>query len=502
VSIANAPDSILNPVLSQYDKHFGARITQKSERLFVDDFLFPLLGKQLEQIIPQHPFLDSTGRSRRIDFAYVGDGVKLALEVNGETYHAEGVIPNAFETTMPWRATVLAACLLLACVASAGTRYKVLHDFGAGNDGRYPAGGLVMGGDGNLYGATGGVPAGCNGQGTRTLFRLKWSGKKWRQSILYCFAGEYIDGIPNSGLIVDGSGDLFGTADSGPGGLGDIFELMPGGEGWDFNIIYPRNGGCCLVPDKAGDIYGSAGMGKYNHGAIGELTPGSDGWTYTDLYDFCPPPRYCKDGLQPESALAWDTQGNLYGTMLEGGNNRCSGGCGVAFQMTPNGDGTWTYHVIHYFGSFKNDGTLPVAGLVLDAAGNAYGATWGGGPNNCGIVYELQPAGRRWKEKVLYNFPGLWGSGGCGVVDTLALDPAGNLYGMTLGGDKRCGPCGLIFKLSPQKSGKWKYSALHIFHGPEGAGPYGVILDSKGNIFGTTFQGGKYDFGVAFEITP
>ena len=73
---------------------------------------------------------------------------------------------------------------------------------------------------------------------------------------------------------------------------------------------------------------------------------------------------------------------------------------------------------------------------------------------------------------------------------------------MAQGGDKKCGPCGVIFKLAPQKSGKWKYSVLHTFHGPEGANPYGVILDNKGNIFGTTEDGGKYNMGVAFEITP
>src|ERR1022692_3349848 len=92
--MANDPISILNPILSQYYETYGSRITQESEKLFVDEFLFPLLGKNLQKIIPQHPFLDSTGRSRRIDFAYVDDGAKLAMEVNGETYHAEGVIGN------------------------------------------------------------------------------------------------------------------------------------------------------------------------------------------------------------------------------------------------------------------------------------------------------------------------------------------------------------------------------------------------------------------------
>src|SRR6266851_2569310 len=81
-------------VLKQFFEKHGPKITQDSERLFINDFLFPLLGNSLLQIVPQHPFLDSTGRSRRIDFAYVSDGIRIAMEVNGETYHAEGIIPN------------------------------------------------------------------------------------------------------------------------------------------------------------------------------------------------------------------------------------------------------------------------------------------------------------------------------------------------------------------------------------------------------------------------
>lgn len=76
-----------------YDQH-GHKVTQESERLFVDEFLYPMIGGKIEHIIPQHPFLDRTGRSRRIDFAYHGERAKIALEVNGETYHAEGIIPN------------------------------------------------------------------------------------------------------------------------------------------------------------------------------------------------------------------------------------------------------------------------------------------------------------------------------------------------------------------------------------------------------------------------
>ena len=80
--------------IDEYYEQFGTRITQESERLFVDEFLYPLLGVNIGSIEPQYPFIDSTGRSRRIDFACNGSKGRLALEVNGETYHAEGIIPN------------------------------------------------------------------------------------------------------------------------------------------------------------------------------------------------------------------------------------------------------------------------------------------------------------------------------------------------------------------------------------------------------------------------
>jgi len=395
-------------------------------------------------------------------------------------------------------ATALVFAFTLSGLAA--TKYKVLHNFGAGSDGQYPAGGVTPDSRGNLYGATTGGDTGCKGEGSGgTLFRLAPSGDRWREKILYCFAGQYIDGFPDSGLTVDGSGDLFGTAAGGPGGLGDVFELTPSGGGWNFSTIYAYHGGCCLVLDQAGNLYGGIGQGKYHAGAIGELSPGSNGWIYTDLYDFCPPPRYCGSGELPYAPLSWDLHGNLYGTTLEGGEGE---GYGVVFRMTPNGDGTWNYRVIHYFGIRQNDGILPYAGLVLDAAGNAYGATSAGGVNNTGVVFELSPSpGGHWKETILYDFPHCVPDG-CAPVFTLTLDQDGNLYGSAQGGDTKCGPCGVVFKLAPQKNGKWEYSVVHTFHGSDGAGPYGVILDSKGNIFGTTGGGGKYNMGVAFELTP
>ncbi len=80
--------------LEEYRAHFGSKISQESERLFVDEFLYPLLGSKIEHVIPQYPFIDRTGKSRRIDFVCRVGKQPIALEVNGETYHAEGIIPD------------------------------------------------------------------------------------------------------------------------------------------------------------------------------------------------------------------------------------------------------------------------------------------------------------------------------------------------------------------------------------------------------------------------
>lgn len=97
-SIANFGNLLENETsvtLEHYLEVYKSRITQESELLFVRDFLYPILGKEkIKFVIPQYPFIDSEGRSRRIDFGIIFNNKRIALEVNGETYHAEGIIPN------------------------------------------------------------------------------------------------------------------------------------------------------------------------------------------------------------------------------------------------------------------------------------------------------------------------------------------------------------------------------------------------------------------------
>ena len=340
--------------------------------------------------------------------------------------------------------------------AWAGPKYKILHAFGEGKDGSGVWGSLVFDADDNAYGTT--INGGTYNFGTVFEMTPHPDGH-WTEAILHDFDGGDVGSMPVDTLAIDGAGNLYGMTTTSVSGGGWVFEL----------------------------------------------SPGSDGWTYTDLYNFCPPPG-CYDGSEPVAPLSWDVHGNLYGTTLFGGNEppKCLGsaGCGVAFQMTPNGDGTWTYNVLWRFAATKTDGYYPYAGLTVDASGTAYGATWGGGKYGNGTFFKLTPTkSGLWTETILYQFPSC--ANGCGPSYTLVPDKAGNLYGSGAGGSTACGyGCGVVFKFTPQQNGTWKYSVVHGFNGTDGAFPYGVVLDEKGNIFGATMQGGKHNMGVAFEITP
>jgi hypothetical protein len=417
--------------------------------------------------------------------------------------------------SLPLATAVALALTLASPTLSAGQyNYKVLHAFTGGSDGGGPASGFTLDTHGNPYGMTyeGGNDNDCPyQQGCGVIFGLSPNTQgKWKESVLLNLTKDTGGGWYYTNLLFDFAGNLFGSTH--PVEIGSpayIFELSPatgqltpkGGQ-WNFDPIY--DGGGCLVFDHAGNLYGCIGAGKYDDGAFGGLSPGSDGWTYTDLYNFCPPPNGC-NGSEPQAPLTWDTHGNLYGTMLLGGNGppkcRGSGGCGLAFQLASNGDGTWTYNILHTFAAFKTDGYYPYAGLTVDVSGNAYGLTSAGGKFGNGTFFELTPTENgEWKETILYQFPNC--ANGCGPSFTLVADQAGNLYSSGAGGQD-CGgySCGTVFKFSPQKDGAWKYSVIHKFTGADGAFPYGVVLDRQGNLFGATNAGGEHNMGVVFELS-
>jgi uncharacterized repeat protein (TIGR03803 family) len=393
----------------------------------------------------------------------------------------------------------LAAILILFPHVSAQTaKVKVLHDFGSSNDGNVPSGSLFLDNHGNLYGVTGGGP-GEYGYGIAFELTPQENGS-WNETILHTFASA--DGFPWGAFVNDSAGNLYGTTDGGPISNSEVYELSPASNTWTFSVLYTDGAGPGLIMDGLGNLYGAIGPGDYfGLGAIGELSPGSSGWTYTQLYGFTCDPS-CAGGYDPTAPPIWDSKGNLWGTMLYGGTQ--SRGWGLIFEMTPEGDGTWTYNVVHEFGSSSTDGQFPVAGLTLDAAGNFYGETEDGGTQGLGIIFKFSDTNGKVKGSIIHNFSSC--STGCYPEGTLAVDKSGNLYGMAQGGPNSCGgpSCGVVFKLAPQKNGTWKYSVVYNLDETTGGTLpyYGLIFDDKGNLYGVTSSGGHYGFGTAFEITP
>jgi uncharacterized repeat protein (TIGR03803 family) len=189
-----------------------------------------------------------------------------------------------------------------------------------------------------------------------------------------------------------------------------------------------------------------------------------------------------------------DAAGNLYGTTYSGGTLGCGIGlgCGTVFKLDPTGKET----ILHKFTGMP-DGNLPAAGLILDAASNLYGTTYAGGDHDGGTVFKVEPNG---KAIVLHSFTGH--PDGQGPVASLIGDAKGNLYGTTYyGGDPACGyvwGCGTVFRVDA--SGK--ETVMHRFTGVDG-GYYpaaGLVRDSAGNLYGTTYTGGANGFGVVFQL--
>jgi hypothetical protein len=198
-----------------------------------------------------------------------------------------------------------------------------------------------------------------------------------------------------------------------------------------------------------------------------------------------------------------------------GGTNfskTCQSGCGTVFELSPVTGMGWTETVLHSFDENGTDGAFAYGGLIIDGAGNLYGATNAGGTGlcktsvvvGCGTVFELSPAaGGGWTETILYNFLKNGTDGVNPGTGTLLL-AGGNLYGTT--GSGGTDSVGIVYKLSPVVGGEWTETILHSFqnNGTDGLHPNGnLIMDSSGNLYGTTNSGGtSVQGGTVFEITP
>ena len=269
----------------------------------------------------------------------------------------------------------------------------MLYAFQGGADGAYPEfGDLLFDRVGNIYGTTeeGGV-MGCSYQaGCGTVYELSPSRSGWTESVLYAFTGP--DGqYPSSGIILDNTGNLYGT--TGQGGLyggGTVFQLVHS-TGWTESLLHSFGNGsdgsylyAGLIFDQSGNLYGATSDGGENGGGtVFELSLSGDSWTYSLLYSFTGRRGYV---CGPWGTLVMDAAGNFYGT------TNCDGAynAGSVFKLTNTGSG-WTYTSLHGF-TGGSDGGKPYSNVIFDTSGNIYGtALTGGSQCNCGVVWEITP---------------------------------------------------------------------------------------------------------------
>lgn len=407
----------------------------------------------------------------------------------------------------------VSAALIAPC--SAGGE-KLRYIFQGGSDGAGPSGQLISDSNGTLYGTTslggGGTECSREVDGCGTIFKLMPDGT---ERLLYAFQGGSDGAYPRGSLLVDGSGNYFGTTPEGGGSgcsarCGAVFELSSGGAE---TVLYAFLGGSDggapngdLITDSEENLYGTTASGGSFNGSLCSTDGGCgtvfrvapDG-TETALYAF----QAGNDGAFPYAGVLMDSSENLYGTTTEGGAS-CTGntyGCGTVFKVTPSGSETVLY-------SFRggDDGNSPRATLISDQSGNFYGTTAGGGGNcNCGTVFKLAPDGT---EAVLYAFQG--GTDGLFPFGGLVMDKAGNLYGTTYSGghDQTCDNtekgCGTVFKISTNGGETVLYRFKWRSNGaaPSGAFPNASLLLGKhGALYGTASAGGRDNDGVVFSVT-
>ena len=222
---------------------------------------------------------------------------------------------------------------------------------------------------------------------------------------------------------------------------------------------------------------------------------------YKVIFSFAGP-----DGAFPNSGSMVDASGNVYGTTFGGGLKlpRCPDGCGTIFRLSPTASGRWSVAESKFRGG-ANDGSEPAGGLVADQAGNIYGVTAGGGSAGFGTVFKASFAPV--SETPVYSFQGTPAADGAYPAAGLAIDTAGNLYGTTTEGGQY--NKGTVFELSPNSIGGWTETVIYSFSGAaDGWGPYAPLtLDAAGNLYGTTGAGGTTNTcvsgcGVVFELSP
>jgi uncharacterized repeat protein (TIGR03803 family) len=256
-------------------------------------------------------FNQTDGSYPQGDLMFDANGTMYGTAVNGGTY-GWGLVYTLTQSHGSWTENVL---------------YQPRNN----GDGQYPWGGVVADSAGNLYGVL--EAGGQDGYGA--IYKLARSGSSWQETTLHSFSFQGQDGAyPESGLIMDASGNLYGATSHLPGAGGSAYQMTASGGSWTYDFVSSFTGGINvgpydkLVKDAAGNLYGTTfADGQHGYGSVFKLTPSGGGWTYHSLHDF----TGGQDGANPMCSLAFDSSGNIYGTASGGGAHNA----GVVFEITP-----------------------------------------------------------------------------------------------------------------------------------------------------------------------
>jgi uncharacterized repeat protein (TIGR03803 family) len=326
----------------------------------------------------------------------------------------------------------------------------VLYNFTGQQDGGQPYGGVTLDAQGNLYGTAvvGGSGRACE-EGCGVAYKLANEGGVWTQTVLHNFTGGNDGAGPGAGLTIDQRGNLYGmTPIGGSYGLGTIYQLHPTQQGeWRFRLVHTFTGGLDgssgsagrMIFDQAGRLVGATTVGgAYGHGIVFRLRHRAGSWKLKTLHSF----RGQPDAGFPYGSLLIDRAGRLYGTTYYDGANDL----GAVYQLTQGPDGLWRERVLHSFQGGIS-GSNSVSNLVLESR-SLYGTTsQGGAPGcSCGTIFELTPDGQgTWTHRVAHAFTGA--PDGAYAYSGMVADGQGNLYGATAFGGEA--DDGAIYRFTP-----------------------------------------------------
>ena len=426
--------------------------------------------------------IDSSG-----NYTFSGSATAVTSELQALVFTPTTGAPNTQATTT--FALTDSSTALSNSFAAAPT---VVASF-TGADGAAPYGSLFSDAVGNLFGTT--ASGGANNAGT--VFELAYNGSGYAAPMtLASFAGADGSG-PAGSLIADAAGDLFGTtASGGAEGDGTVFELVNGASGYGAPVTLASFTGAngsepdgSLIMDASGNLFGTTNAGgASNDGTVFEMVKGASGYgAPVVLASFTG-----ANGANPSASLVADAAGDLFGTTEAGGAN----GDGTVFELAKTASGYAAPVVLANFAGAN--GANPYGSLITDVLGNLYGTTSAGGANGDGTVFELVKDGSGYDAPVtLASFNG---ANGANPYGDLIADASGNLFGTTGAGGAN--GYGTVFELV---KGTFSYGApvtLASFTATNGAYPYNsLITDASGNLFATTVQGGTANDGTVFELS-